>query len=56
VHGINFARGVKGINHSQFVDDTLFLGDAKNIIAKIFKVILDFFLDASGGQVNNVEI
>jgi hypothetical protein len=26
IQGISFMRGVKGINHSQFVDDTLFMG------------------------------
>jgi hypothetical protein len=46
-------RGVKSLNHSQFIDDTLFLGGASQIIALRFKQVLDSFLDASGGEVNH---
>jgi hypothetical protein len=35
--GIKIARGVKDINHAQFVDDTLLLGGASTIIARKFK-------------------
>jgi hypothetical protein len=38
------ARGIKEINHSQFVDDTLLLGVASSIIARRFKKTLDHFL------------
>jgi hypothetical protein len=46
-------RGVKPLNHSQFSKDTLFLGEASQIIASHFKTILDSFLGASGGAVNH---
>jgi hypothetical protein len=52
---LQISRGVKNMNHSQFVDDTLFLGGASIIIASRFKSILDSFLDASGGAVNNIK-
>ena len=32
--GIKMARGIKDINHAQFVDDTILLGGASNIIAR----------------------
>jgi hypothetical protein len=51
--GIRIVRGIKSINHSQFVDDTLLLGSASLIIVTIFKSILDSFLDVSGGLVNH---
>jgi len=35
--GIKIARGVKDINHAQFVDDTLLLGGDSTIIARKFK-------------------
>jgi hypothetical protein len=54
IQGISFMRGVKGINHFQFVDDTLFLGVATTIIAKRFKAVLDSFLNAYIGKVNNM--
>jgi hypothetical protein len=47
------ARGVKELNHSQFVDDTLLLGADTIIIAKCFHKFLDSFLSASGGKLNN---
>jgi hypothetical protein len=53
LQGISFARGVKGINHSQFVDETLLLGGASSIIVEWFKSILDQFLNASEKKVNN---
>jgi len=40
ITGIYFSRGIKSINHSQFVDDTIFLGGASCIIAKRIKKIL----------------
>jgi hypothetical protein len=51
--GIQIAHGVKDINHSQFVDDTLLLGVAFAIIARRFKKILDDFLSASWGKINS---
>jgi hypothetical protein len=50
--GLQIAHGVKEINHSQFLDDTLLLGVASPIIARRFKRVLDNFLIASGGKVN----
>lgn len=50
---LQIARRVKNINHSQFANDTLILGGASTTIASRFKGILDSFLDASGGEVNN---
>jgi hypothetical protein len=41
------------MNHSQFVDGTLLLGGASVIIASRFKQVLDCFVDASGGAINN---
>jgi hypothetical protein len=46
-------QGAKPLNHSHFVDDTLFLREASQIIETRFKVVLDSFLDASGGAVNH---
>lgn len=51
--GLQIAWGTKNINHSQFADNTLFMGGASTTIASRFKSILDSFLNASSGQVNN---
>jgi hypothetical protein len=48
-----FGSGVKEINHSQLVDDTLLLAATSSIIAKGFKCILQPFLKESGGKINN---
>jgi hypothetical protein len=45
--------GVKNINHSQFSYDTLWMGGASIIISSRFKMVMDSFLDASGGAMNN---
>jgi len=50
--GLQISRGVNNLNHSQFVDDTLLLGGASTIIASKFKYMLDSFLYAFGGVVN----
>jgi hypothetical protein len=55
IQGINITRGVREINHSQFVDDTLLRGATSTIIAKRFKKVLDSFLNASRGKVNNAK-
>jgi len=44
ITGLQIARGVKRINHSLFVDDTLLLGGASSIIARRFKKVLQDFL------------
>jgi hypothetical protein len=51
--GLQIAQRVKNISHSQFLDETLFLGEASSIIVTEFKRIMDSFLDASGGEINN---
>jgi len=52
---IQFSRGVKSMNHYQFSDDTFFMGGASYILAIIFKFILDQFMEASGGILNNAK-
>jgi hypothetical protein len=54
--GLRIARGVKRINHSQFVDDMLLLGGASRVIARRFKSILDQFTQIYGGLVNENKI
>jgi hypothetical protein len=53
IPGIKIARGVKRINHSQFVDDTLLLGGASIVMAKRFQTVLENFTQASGALLNN---
>jgi len=53
ITGIGIERGTKEINHSLFVDDTLLIGGASSLMAKRFKKVLDAFLAASGGMLNN---
>eukprot|EP00253_Pinus_taeda_P012762 PITA_12762 len=53
ITGISIARGIKEINHSLFVDDTLLIGGASSIMARRFKKTLDIFLEVSGGMLNN---
>jgi hypothetical protein len=51
--GIKIARGVKNINHAQFVDDTLLLGGDSTIISRKLKQQLDIYKEASGSQINH---
>ena len=51
--GLSISRGTKRINHSLFENDTLLLGGASCIVAKIFKAILDSFMEVSVGLINN---
>jgi len=53
LHGINLARGVKGMNHLQFVDDALLLRRTSIIIAEGFKCLHDHFINVPRGKVNN---
>ena len=53
ITGIGIERGTKEINHSLFADDTLLIGGASCIMARRFKKVLNAFLDASGGLLNN---
>jgi hypothetical protein len=50
--GIKITQGARGVNHSPFVDDTLLLGGASTIIARIFKANLDEFMKASRAKIN----
>eukprot|EP00253_Pinus_taeda_P010539 PITA_10539 len=52
ITGIKLGNGVKNINHSQFADDTLLIGGASTTIARRFKILLDQYMDYSGGAVN----
>lgn len=50
---ISIVRGVKELNHSQFTNDTLLLGGSSLPIVDRFNVILQHYLEVSGGVVNN---
>jgi len=52
LEGIKIVRGLKSLNHSQFLDDTLLLGGASSIIATRFKVVMGSFLEATRGRIN----
>jgi len=43
---------VKDINHAQFVNDTLLLGEESLIIEKNFKEELDAYAAASGSEIS----
>jgi hypothetical protein len=49
---LKITRGVKRVNNSQFVDDTLLLGGASQVMAQRFKNILDQYELASGGLIS----
>eukprot|EP00253_Pinus_taeda_P010548 PITA_10548 len=51
--GVSIERGLKEINHSLFANDTLLIGGASSLMARRFKKVLDAFLQASGGKLNN---
>ena len=55
ITGIKFWNGVKNINHSQFVDDTLLMGAASNIIGSHFKTVLDRYMSYSRGMINHLK-
>lgn len=52
IPGLKIARGVRRINHSQFVDNTLLIGGASKIMASRFKLVLDQYVEVSGGVIN----
>jgi hypothetical protein len=52
IPGIKIAQGVKRLNHSQFVDDTLLLSGASKTLARRILQVLDTFLLVSGGLLN----
>jgi len=55
ITGLRIAKGIKTINHSLFVDDTLLMEGASTIIARRFKKIMDAFLQVLGGLLNNTK-
>jgi len=55
ITGLRIAKGIKTINHSLFVNDTLLLGGASTIIARRFKKNIDASLQVSGGLLNNTK-
>ena len=50
--GLKIARGVRAVNHAQFINDTILLGGASTIIAERFKIVLSTFLKALNGKIN----
>jgi hypothetical protein len=50
--GIKIVQGVKRINNSQFVDDTILLGGASSIISNRFKKVMDDYMTTSRGLIN----
>jgi hypothetical protein len=50
---INITQGIKETNHTQFVDDTLLIGGASPIIARIFIEAIEKYLESSRGKVKN---
>jgi hypothetical protein len=53
IPGICIARGVKRINHSQFVDDTLLLNGVSKVMERRIKQVLYNFTLVSRGHINN---
>eukprot|EP00253_Pinus_taeda_P029823 PITA_29823 len=50
--GLNIARGVKNVNHTLFVNNTLLLGAASARSASKFKEVLDDYSEATGSNLN----
>jgi len=53
--GLHISYGVRSINHSLFVDDTLLTDGASCIIAQRFKKFLDKFMEVLGSLLNNAK-
>jgi len=53
IPGIKIAIGIKHINHSQFVNDIIFLAGSSLIRVGWFKTILDQFIYCLGGLANS---
>jgi hypothetical protein len=51
--GIRIVRGVKSINHSYFVDDTLLLEGDSTIMERIYKKILNLYIQVYVGLINH---
>jgi hypothetical protein len=54
--GLKIARGLRRINNSQFVDDTLLLGGSSQTMARIFKLVLDQYEETSRVVINKHKI
>jgi len=52
LEGAEVTSEYKRITHAQFMDDTILMGSETVENAKVFKGVLDLFLLASGGRVN----
>ena len=50
--GLTITPRVKKINHAQFADDTLLLGQANLTTARTFKKELDAYTDVSGSEIS----
>ena len=50
--GLTITPRVKRINHAQFADDTLLLGQANLTTARSFKKELDAYFDVSGSEIS----
>lgn len=53
--GLRFTPEVKIANHAKFVDNTILMGGASVAIENRFKVVLDNFMEASGGLENSTK-
>jgi hypothetical protein len=49
---LKISRGVRRLNNSQFVYDTLLLGGASQMMARRFKLVLDQYETNSRGLIN----
>lgn len=54
--GIMFSKGIKSINHAQFVDGTILLGEASCFIERIFIFVLENFVLFSVIMINDGKI
>ena len=54
--GIRKTRGVKDINHVQFVVDTLLLGRVSTFTVRSFKMELGYYKESSSSQINYMKI
>ena len=54
--GIRITRGVKDINHVQFVVDTLLLGRVSTFTVRSFKMELGYYKESSSSQINYMKI
>lgn len=53
--GAEVTTGCRRISHAQFVDDTILMGTTSVENAKSFKEMIDIFLLASGGKLNDIK-